>query len=105
MSRRSADSSVLAWLATALAAISLALVIVNGVMFMLNQSVQAEDTSRQQFINQSIQIARVEENVARALATAAAHGDDKIKALLDELKITYTVNPPDDATPAAGSKP
>jgi len=106
MPRRSADSSLLAWLATALAAISLALVIVNGVMFTLNQSVQAEVNNRQQFINQSIQLARVEDNMARALATAAAHGDDKIKDLLAELKIGYTVNPPDGtAAPAAGGKP
>ena len=65
MPRRSPDA-VLAWVATALAAVSLALVIVNGTMFTANQSAQAEVNSRQQFINQSVQIARVEDSLAPA---------------------------------------
>jgi hypothetical protein len=96
--RRSPDSR-LAWPATALAAVSLALVIVNGAMYIANQNAQTDVNSRQQFINQSIQIAKVEESLARELAAVASNGDDQIRDLLAELGITYTVTPP---PPAAG---
>jgi hypothetical protein len=86
--------------ATTLAAVSLALVIVNGTMFTANQSAQAEVNSRQQFINQSVQIARVEDSLAHDLATVAANGDDKLRDTLAELGITYTVKTP--PAPAAG---
>jgi hypothetical protein len=89
-----APSGLLAWTATALAAVSLALVVVNGAMFTSNQSAQAEVNNRQQFINQSVQIARVEENLAKALAAVATNGDDKVRDLLAEQGITYTVTPP-----------
>ncbi|HVJ54957.1 MAG TPA: hypothetical protein VM689_21030 [Aliidongia sp.] len=89
-----APSGLLAWTATAMAAVSLALVVVNGAMFTSNQSAQAEVNNRQQFINQSVQIARVEEGLAKALAAVATNGDDKVRDLLAEQGITYTVTPP-----------
>jgi hypothetical protein len=97
MSLRSSDGP-LAWVATALAAIALVLVIVNSALFVSNQGAQTDITSRQQFINQSVQLAKVQETFGRDLATVAARGDDKVHELLNQLGITYTVSQP----PATG---
>jgi hypothetical protein len=74
---------LLYWVMTSLAGISVLLVIVNGVIFLTDQSAQAEVNQRQQFINQSAQFGRVQEGLVRALALSAANNkDDQLRDLL-----------------------
>lgn len=95
------------WIMTSLAAMSVALVIANGVLFLANQTAQAELAQRQQFINQSVQLGRLQEGLIRALAASAAtNKDDQLRDLLAQHGISYTVNPaPSGGTPAlSGAK-
>ncbi|MBV8653849.1 MAG: hypothetical protein JO255_20490 [Alphaproteobacteria bacterium] len=90
---------LLYWVMTSLAGLSVVLVVVNGVIFLTDQSAQAEVNQRQQFINQSAQLGRVQEGLIRALALSAANNkDDQLRDLLAQFNISYTINPP----PATG---
>ncbi len=96
----------------ALSGISLILVIVYLVQIEQNRSLRADVEQRQQFINQSIQLGRVNDALIRALAHAAvADNDDKLRQLLAQNGIT--IDPKTGApiaggaiggTPAAGSE-
>ena len=67
----------------------LVLVVAYIVLVQDNRAVQAEVNRRQQFINQSIQLGRVNEALIRALAAAAANNkDDKLRDLLAQNGIT-----------------
>jgi hypothetical protein len=89
---------------TVLAGLSVVLVISNGILFLVNQEAQATINRRQQFINQSAQLGRVNEALVRALATNAANNkDDQLRDLLAQHGITFQVNPPQPA--AAPSAP
>ena len=59
-------------LLVALSGITLALVVAYIVLIQDNRSVQAEVNQRQQFINQSIQLGRINDTLIRALAAAAS---------------------------------
>jgi hypothetical protein len=79
-------------LLVALSGITLALVVAYIVLNQDNRSVQAEVNQRQQFINQSIQLGRLNDALIRALAAAAVeHNDDKLRELLAQNGIT--INP------------
>jgi uncharacterized protein YpmS len=94
-----ADFSIY-WASVVLSALTLALVIAYVVLAMDNRKSQAEVNQRQQFINQSIQLGRVNEALARALAaTATELKDDKLRDLLARNGVT--INPSPSATPAA----
>ncbi len=79
-----------------------------------NRTVQAEVNRRQQFINQSIQLGRVNEALIRALAAAAvSNKDDKLRDLLADNGITINASgeplpsasgPAEKAAPAATGK-
>ena len=81
------------------------LVVVYIVLIQDNRSVQAGINQRQQFINQSIQLGRINDTLIRALAAAAVeHNDDKLRELLAQNGITInptTGAPEKQATPAA----
>jgi type II secretory pathway component PulM len=68
-------------LVVALSGISLVLVVAYILLVQDERTIQAEVNQRQQFINQSIQLGRVNEALIRALA-ANAGKDDKLRALL-----------------------
>src|SRR5262245_29068051 len=99
-------------LLAALSAITLVLVIVYIVLIQDNRSVQAEVNQRQQFINQSIQLGRINDALIRALAGAAVeNNDDKLRDLLAQNGITINpttgaperqVTPPTAAPAGAG---
>jgi hypothetical protein len=79
-------------LLVALSGITVALVVAYIVLNQDNRSVQAEVNQRQQFINQSIQLGRLNDALIRALAAAAVeHNDDKLRELLAQNGIT--INP------------
>jgi hypothetical protein len=100
-------------LLVALAGITLILVVVYIVVIQDNRSVQTEVNQRQQFINQSIQLGRVNDALIRALAAAAvSNNDDKLRGLLAQNGVT--INPttgaperetaPPTAAPAAAGR-
>src|SRR5712692_4851389 len=82
------------WVLTALAVLSVILVVSNGVLFLVNLDEQAVINRRQQFINQSVQLGRVNEALVRALAMSAANNkDDQLRDLLAQHGITFQVTP------------
>ncbi len=87
------------WVTVGLAAATLILVVAYLILGQDNRAAQAEVNRRQQFINQSIQLGRVNEALVRALATAATEEkDDRLRDLLTQNGIT--INPATNA-PAA----
>ena len=94
-------------LLVALSGITLALVVAYIVLIQDNRTVQAEVNQRQQFINQSIQLGRLNDALIRALAAAAVeHNDDKLRELLAQNGITInptTGAPERQAAPAAAA--
>jgi hypothetical protein len=100
-------------LLVALSGITLILVVVYIILIQDNRSVQAEVNQRQQFINQSIQLGRINDALIRALATTAVSSkDDKLRDLLAQNGITINPNTgaperqavPVAAAPAAGER-
>ena len=102
------------WMTVALSAAAGALVVAYIILVQDNRTVQAEVNRRQQFINQSIQLGRVNEALIRALAAAAvSNNDDKLRDLLAENGITINASgepvlsssgPAEKTTPAATGK-
>ena len=94
-------------LLVALSGIALILVVVYIVVIQDNRSVQSEVNQRQQFINQSIQLGRVNDALIRALAaTAVSNKDDKLRDLLAQNGITInptTGAPEREAAPATAA--
>ena len=94
-------------LLVALSGITLILVVVYIVVIQDNRSVQSEVNQRQQFINQSIQLGRVNDALIRALAaTAVSNKDDKLRDLLAQNGITInptTGAPEREAAPATAA--
>jgi hypothetical protein len=91
----------------ALSGITLVLVVVYIVLIQDNRSVQTQINQRQQFINQSIQLGRINDALIRALAaTAVSDKDDKLRDLLAQNGITInptTGAPEREAAPAAAA--
>jgi hypothetical protein len=109
-STRAGDMRTDSWLyrlLVALSGITLALVVAYIVLIQDNRTVQAEVNQRQQFINQSIQLGRINDALIRALAAAAVdNNDDKLRELLAQNGITInpaTGAPERQATPAAAA--
>ena len=95
-------------LLVALSGITLVLVVVYIVVIQDNRSVQAEINQRQQFINQSIQLGRINDALIRALAaTAVSNKDDKLRELLTQNGITInpTTGAPERETVPAAAAP
>ena len=89
----------------ALSGITLILVVVYIVVIQDNRSIQAEVNQRQQFINQSIQLGRINDTLIHALAAVAVDSkDDKLRDLLAQNKIAInpkTGAPERESAPAA----
>ena len=90
------------WVAVGLSGLTLALVVVYIVLVQDNRTVQIQVNQRQQFINQSAQLSRVNEALIRALATATVNNkDDKLRDLLAQNGIT--INATGEAVPSAST--
>jgi hypothetical protein len=88
------------WMTVGLAAAAGALVVAYIVLVQDNRRVQAEVNRRQQFINQSIQLGRINEALIRVLAAAAvSNKDDKLRDLLADNGIT--INASGEPVPSA----
>ncbi len=100
---RLSGSAATYWISVGLGALTLGLVVVNFAVLSSNQSVQAEVNQRQQFINQSNQLSRVNDVLIRTIATAAVNAkDDKLRDLLAQQGVSLTFTP-GGSTPAPGS--
>jgi hypothetical protein len=90
------------WFLSGIAVLGLAFVVINIFLFLGNRTIQGEVNDRQQFINQSMQLDRLNRELIAALANLAArNNDDQIRNLLASHGITFTVNQPTSAGPAA----
>ena len=90
--------------ATALAALVLVLVIANIVLLVANRQLQAQVTERATFIQQSVQLEGLLNQMVSALADLSARtGDQQIRELLNAQGIRFEVKPPDADAPAAGA--
>jgi len=93
-------------LLVALSGITLILVVAYIVLVQDDHTMQAEVNQRQQFINQSIQLGRVDEALIRALA-ANAGKDDKLRELLAQngISINATTGAPERESAPPASAP
>jgi len=77
---------------TALASLSLLMVLVNSWLILSNQSIRSDVGVRQQYINESIQLSRVNQELISALANAVGRNNNAaIRDLLAQNGITVTV--------------
>ena len=102
------------WLTVGLSGLTLTFVVAYMVLVQDNRTVQADVNRRQQFINQSLQLGRINEALIRALAAAAvSNKDDELRDLLADNGITINAagepmpsasGPADNTAPAATGK-
>jgi hypothetical protein len=76
------------WAATALAVLSVLLVIVDGWLVTSNASMRGDVNARQQYINQSVQLSRLNQELVNALGALALKNNQAIRQLLAENGIT-----------------
>ena len=94
------------WVLSGIAVLGLAFVVVNIFLFLGNRTIQGEVNDRQQFINQSLQLDRLNRELIAALANLAArNNDEQIKNMLAAHGISFTVNEPTAGAPAASGAP
>ena len=92
-------------LLTAIGAVSLLLVLLNGTLFLTNRSAQARVTERQQFIQQTVQLETLYREIVKALAELALkNGDNQILQMLASQGISVTPNAPAPAPVAPGGR-
>lgn len=84
------------------AALALVLIVANFIGAGFNRSAQVKVNQRQQFINQGIEVGRINQTLIHALAIAAVrHDDPQLQDLLQKQGITVNVAP--TAPPAPGA--
>jgi hypothetical protein len=91
------------WAATALASLAVLLVIVDGWLVTSNANIRADVAVRQQFINQSVQLSRLNQELVNELGGFALKNNGAIKQLLAESGITVVgqAPTPGQSAPAA----
>ena len=88
------------WVTVGLSGLTLLLVVAYIILVQANRSVQAEVNQRQQFINQSVQLSRINDVLIRALAAAAVNNkDDKLRDLLAQNGVTINAAGEPEKTP------
>ena len=81
------------------------IVAANVSMVALNRATQAEIGERAQFIQQSVALERLNQEIIRALAELAVRNQDKdVTALLNANGVTFTASAPAPASPAPAGK-
>jgi uncharacterized membrane protein len=95
------------WLLTGLAGASLALVLVNIVLYDRNRALQAEVANRNLYIQQSLQLEGIYQPLLRTLADLSVrHDDAPLRELLAAQGITVNVSPAATApAPPAAAQP
>jgi len=91
---------------TVLAAIAIALVVTNIVVFERNRVLQAEVAARTQYLQQTAQLEVLNREIVNAIANLAVRNkDEALKALLTQQGIGINPGPGQAGAPAAGSAP
>ncbi len=86
------EGSGLPW-TTVIAATALLLVLANLLLTAGNRELRNEANERQQFINQSIRLNRLNSQLIRSLANLAAqNNDEQIRSLLSANGVSFTIN-------------
>jgi len=81
------------------------IVAANVSMVALNRASQSEIAERAQFIQQSVALERLNQEIIRALAELAVRNQDKdVTALLNANGVTFTASAPAPASPAPAGK-
>ena len=94
-------SRVQFWLLTLMGLTALAVVIVNIFTMMNNAELRSEVNQRQQFINQSIKLGRLHNQLIQGLAQLSARTDDEqLRQLLAKHGINFTVSAKPTQKPA-----
>ena len=89
---------------TTLAALCLLTMLANVGLGLANRSAQLDVASRQQYVQQSLQLEGLYREIIRALAELAARNNDAdVKEMLQRHGITYSVAAPAPAAPAAAA--
>jgi hypothetical protein len=93
-------------LLTGIALLSLVLVVADAVLFTQNRTLQTSFTGRQQFIQQTVQLEGLYQQMVKALAELSAKNkDDQLRSLLNAQGITFTLNQITPSAPAGNSTP
>lgn len=89
------------WILTVVSAVTLVLALVDVVMTSRVRDLQADVARRQQYLNQSVALGRLNQQIIQTLARLSAQSnDDAIRSLLAKNGVTFKVNAPrDDAKP------
>lgn len=83
------------WVLNIIAVLALVLVAGNISLFLSNRAAQSEVNARQQYINDSIKLSRLSNQLIQSLANLSAQtGDGQIKELLAAHGIQFNVNSP-----------
>jgi hypothetical protein len=81
------------WLLTLVGLVVLALVLANTLLSMGNRTLRDQVAERQRFINETIQLSRLNTQLIQALAdTSARTGDEALRDLLADQGIRFTVS-------------
>lgn len=75
---------------TGLSVLALVLVVANAVLVEGNRTAQVDLSTRNQYIQQSLQLEPIYQALLRGLADAAAKGDAQIGTLLSSQGVTFT---------------
>jgi hypothetical protein len=94
------------WAATALASLAVLLVIVDGWLVTSNAGIRTEVASRQQYINQSVQLSRLNQELVNELGGFALRNNAAIRQLLADSGITVVgqAGAPGQAAPSAAGQ-
>lgn len=94
------------WIANVVGAACLMLLAAQLSLVALNRGLRADIETRQQYVQQSLQLEGLYREIVRALAELGArNNDEQVRGLLQQHGISYTVNPPAAvAAPAAARK-
>lgn len=94
------------WIATALGIVSILLLLFNVTVISGNRALQQDIATRQQFVQQSVQLEGLYREIVRALAELAARSNDAdVRTMLGRHGITYSVNAPAAAAPQQAPVP
>jgi type II secretory pathway component PulK len=89
-----------------LALVAMVLAIVNAVLHSANRALQAQANERQLFVQQTVQLEGLYQQLIRGLAEVSARANDgQLAAVLAKHGITVTYTPQPAATPAPAPAP
>ena len=94
------------WAATALASLAVLLVIIDGWLVTSNAGIRNDVNNRQQYINQSVQLSRINQELVNDLGSFALKNNAAIRQLLADSGITVVgqAPAPGQAAPAAAGQ-